>query len=779
MTVHAPPIDEDERLKPVAVSNAGVVRPLRRPVAFHLLLVAGSSLALAACSGAGGSGPTPISSAPAVVTPTPTPTPTPAPVTNFDTAEYRQSTAAAQSGAITAWQAGASGSGVTIGIIDSGIDANSVEFAGRIAAASRDVSGQGRTIQDVSGHGTAVAGVAAAARNDSGIIGVAFGATLAVFRADNGQCNDGCSYTDNAIAAGLDASVSAGARVVNISLGGSSAASSLRNAFARTVASGAVVVVSAGNDGEPEPDPLPLAALNAAGPANVIIAGWINSDGTINIDSNRAGSGRNNYLVALGTRVATFDHTGSYPSGGLSGTSFSAPTISGAVALLAQAFPNLTGSRIAEILFTTADDLGAPGIDPVFGRGRLNIGRAMAPIGQTSLAGTTIPVSTLPNGSLGTALGNGLSAGAGLAAVPVTDQYDRLYSFALGQTLRTAAAGRLAGRLESARLETTAADFGNGPLRVSMALRSTPFRERVAADAFRDTDRGAAHLGFAQRGVDLHAGARNPLRETRLSMRGAAAGLTLASGRLAAEALPGAAPGGFLADDGLAPDEGTGTNGRQMVMADVARGPLTLALAATSRRMPLPDTQGLSRSARQDRLTLAAEVRQGPLSLAMQAADTQDDGALLGTRLRPQFGLLGGRTRSLGAAATLMLGGIDLRLAGTQGWVRPRTSDSGLLRADGLLTTRGWSAAASMPVPGAILTARLARPLAVTSGQFRLANGMPVGAAATAQEAVVELGVDTLLFGAPLSLAAFHRADAGNIAGQTDTGAALSWRIGF
>jgi hypothetical protein len=56
---------------------------------------------------------------------------------------------------------------------------------------------------------------------------------------------------------------------------------------------------------------------------------------------------------------------------------------------------------------------------------------------------------------------------------------------------------------------------------------------------------------------------------------------------------------------------------------------------------------------------------------------------------------------------------------------------------------------------------------------------MPVGAAVTAQEAVVELGVDTLLFGAPLSLAAFHRADAGNIAGQTDTGAALSWRIGF
>ena len=53
-----------------------------------------------------------------------------------------------------------------------------------------------------------------------------------------------------------------------------------------------------------------------------------------------------------------------------SGTSFSAPTISGAVALLAQAFPNLIGKEIVEILFDSADDLGATGVDSTMGTAR-------------------------------------------------------------------------------------------------------------------------------------------------------------------------------------------------------------------------------------------------------------------------------------------------------------------------------------------------------------------------------------------------------------------------
>lgn len=762
-------------MRPVAVSRRGVRAAHERPAAFRLLLLCGAGLSVAACGGAGGSGPQPLSSAPAAVTPPPAPTPTPA--INYDTAEYRRSGAPVQSGAITAWQAGVTGDGVTIGFIDSGINANSPEFAGRIAAASRDVSGQVRGIQDVSGHGTAVAGVAAAARNDSGIMGVAFAATLAVFRADNGQCNDGCSYTDGAIAAGLDAASAAGARVVNISLGGSSAGPTLRSAFNRAVNSGMVVVISAGNEGEAQPDALPLAALNTTGSPAVIIAGSVDSSGAISSFSNRAGMAQNNYLVAVGEGIRSFDHTGQAFL--YSGTSFSAPTVSGAVALLAQAFPNLTGTRIAEILFASADDLGAPGTDPVFGRGRLNIARAMSPIGQTSLAGTAVPVSPLPAGSLGSAMGTGLSTAAGLRDVPVTDAFDRTYRYALGSTMRPAYAGRLAGRLESARLETTETLLGGDGVSGQLALRAIPFRERMAADSFRDTDTPEAHLGLAQRGVDYHAAGRNPLRDTRLSLKAGGGGLTFASGRLAGEALPGTAPGGFVAADGLSPEDGTGTAGRQLVMADLSRGELTLAVGAESRRLLLPRTLGLAATARQDRLLLAASWARGPVQLSAQAADVQEMGALLGTRLDPTFGLMGGRTQTLGGAASIGTGGISLRLAGTQGWVTPDMSVGGLLRADGALRTQGWSATATVPVGAGLLSARLARPLAVTSGQFRLANGTPVGVGVVAQEQVVELGLDTGLFGAPLSLAAFERRNAGNIPGLTDRGAAFTWRRGF
>ena len=104
-------------------------------------------------------------------------------------------------------------------------------------------------------------------------------------------------------------------------------------------------------------------------PGQVIIAGSVGVDngaGGTNLDqlspfSNRAGQGQNWYLAALGYRVRTIDHTG---AGFLySGTSFSAPIITGAVALMAQAFPNLTAAQIVDVLFRTADDLGAAGDD--------------------------------------------------------------------------------------------------------------------------------------------------------------------------------------------------------------------------------------------------------------------------------------------------------------------------------------------------------------------------------------------------------------------------------
>src|SRR6185369_3356225 len=112
-------------------------------------------------------------------------------------------------------------------------------------------------------------------------------------------------------------------------------------------------------------------------PGSVIIAGSVGGSpdiNTISDFSNRAGSGSAWYLMAVGVDDRAPDETGTQYL--WSGTSFSAPTITGAVALMAQAFPNLTGSEIVNILFSSADDLGITGVDSTYGHGRLNIARA-------------------------------------------------------------------------------------------------------------------------------------------------------------------------------------------------------------------------------------------------------------------------------------------------------------------------------------------------------------------------------------------------------------------
>lgn len=396
-------------------------------------------LSLAACGGGGGVNSTP--------TPTPGPTPTPSPTPtsiNFDTAEYRRTEGALYHGAITAWQAGASGQGITVGVIDTGIDLSSPEFSGRISSASRAFGGN-TSYQDQDGHGTAVTGIIAAARNDSEIVGIAFNSTILALRADHaGSCSgaDGCEFFDSDIAAALDRATSSGARVVNLSLGGAGASNGLLAAVDRATQAGIIVVVSAGNEGDqaqPEfdpnnPSPFATALLNA-GNGLVIIATSVDGSGSLSTFSNRAGSAQNAVLSALGEGVRSLDLENNPNSYFLySGTSFSAPQVSGAAALLAQAFPNLTSAQIVQRLLETARDAGATGTDSIYGRGILDIAAAMAPAGTTSLAGSSTVVSLNDSSSLSAPMGDSASSASFLAVV--LDSYGRAYQAELGGTLR-------------------------------------------------------------------------------------------------------------------------------------------------------------------------------------------------------------------------------------------------------------------------------------------------------------------------------------------------------
>ncbi len=410
-------------------------------------------VALAGCGGGGSSSggvastptPTPTATAPA---PTPAPTPMTPSNVNYNTAEYGRSNAAAQAQALTAYNAGATGSGILVGVIDSGIDASSSEFAGRISPLSADFAGS-RGIQDEGGHGTAVSNILLGAKNDSGIHGVAFNATLLALRTDTpGTCatapmgspEGGCTHNDNNIAAALDAAVAARAKVVNISLGGSPANSRLRGAIDRATSAGLILVISAGNEGvtnpsaAANPDMLAQIANDPIARGLIVIAGAVNASGTLADFSNRAGNSANTYLTALGVSVQSIDETGKgfY----FSGTSFSAPAIAGAIALLAQAFPSLTPAQLVSLLYRSANDRGAAGVDSTYGQGELNIARAFAPIGSLSLAGSAVAVSLTDNATLGTAMGD--AGQNGLSAV-IKDEFGRDFGVDLSPTLaRTA-----------------------------------------------------------------------------------------------------------------------------------------------------------------------------------------------------------------------------------------------------------------------------------------------------------------------------------------------------
>jgi hypothetical protein len=241
------------------------------------------------------------------------------------------------------------------------------------------------------------------------------------------------------------------------------------------VNAGIVLVISAGNDGT---DPTkgansdPFALIPAQDfPGSVIIAGSVgvaSGGGTdtsqISDFSNRAGTGAPYYLMALGYEDRAPDQTGQQFL--WSGTSFSAPTITGAVALMAQAFPNLTGKQIVSILFQTADDLGASGVDSIYGHGRLNIQRAFQPVGTTSLADSKVPV-TGQSGDMPSAAGDA-ATGKSMGAI-ILDGYNRAYVMNLAATLRRADVDHPLARSLQNDVRVNSAQAG--PLTIAMTVR--------------------------------------------------------------------------------------------------------------------------------------------------------------------------------------------------------------------------------------------------------------------------------------------------------------------
>jgi len=118
-------------------------------------------------------------------------------------------------------------------------------------------------------------------------------------------------------------------------------------------------------------------AIKGLDSTNIIYVGEVDSNDTIPDWSNQAGSAHKNQFI-----VTSSDAITTASDGNPSGNSFAAPRVAGVGALVRQKFPNLTGSQTATVILHTADDLGVPGVDAVYGHGKLNAGKALAPVGN-------------------------------------------------------------------------------------------------------------------------------------------------------------------------------------------------------------------------------------------------------------------------------------------------------------------------------------------------------------------------------------------------------------
>jgi thermitase len=260
------------------------------------------------------------------------------------------------------WDLTTGSSSVIVAIIDSGVDPNHEDLAGNLVPGYNYVD-QNTNMYDTMGHGTAVAGSAAAMGNSGiGISGVCWNCKimpLTVVRSDNTAST---SATSSAIIFAADH----GARVINLSLGWWGASSTMQSAVDYAWKKGAVIIASAGNSGDGTLH-YPASLNNVVSVAATDSSGYRASFSAYNSAVDVAAPGVSIYTTASG---------GGYR--GASGTSFSSPITAGLAALLFSVNPSLSNSQVVALIKDNADDLGDAGFDYFYGTGRINAYRSLS-----------------------------------------------------------------------------------------------------------------------------------------------------------------------------------------------------------------------------------------------------------------------------------------------------------------------------------------------------------------------------------------------------------------
>jgi len=288
----------------------------------------------------------------------------------------------AKTAAPSAWDY-ATGSGVTVAILDSGVDASHPDLAGRLVAGWNFYDNSSNTA-DVYGHGTKVAGVVAAVGNNAtGVVGVAFNAKIMPVRVTDTSG----TATLSAFSSGLTWAADHGAKVANLSFPVQSSSTVISAAqYFRN--KGGVVMNSAGNYGTLDSTPASDALVTVSATESTdVVATWSSYGPAVD-------------LAAPGSGIWTTVAGGGY--GSVSGTSFSSPLTAGVAALVLARNPALSPAQVVDVLKTTAVDLGTAGVDNYYGAGRVNAYGAVVKASQVAAADTaapTVAISSPANGA--------------------------------------------------------------------------------------------------------------------------------------------------------------------------------------------------------------------------------------------------------------------------------------------------------------------------------------------------------------------------------------------
>ncbi len=283
------------------------------------------------------------------------------------------------------WSLSTGSSAVVIAIIDTGIQYTHPDLAANMWTNPGETPGNGvdddgnglvddvygynfgdstSTPLDTNGHGTHVAGIASAVTdNGIGVAGVGFSTRLMALKASTGSSD---SLPTSAIVSAISYAVAKGAKVINMSFGGLGQIQAIADAIQFAIDNGVFPVAAAGNT-----------QLNLD--SNFVTPASVSGVFTVSaVDSNSLfASSLSNYGTAVDMAAPGVSILSTYINSGyttLTGTSMSAPHVSGAAALILSAN---SAANLTTVLTETATDLGSSGKDPYYGYGLLNVQAAI------------------------------------------------------------------------------------------------------------------------------------------------------------------------------------------------------------------------------------------------------------------------------------------------------------------------------------------------------------------------------------------------------------------